>query len=357
MRETWCGWCGEGLDDRGLRRCTCASPTTARVDDREVRMETIERSSVPEPKVAAIQMPQPYFSQQQVALVKSQIAKGASDDELALFLGTCQRLRLDPFARQIFFVKRRERQRDGTYAEVGGTQVSIDGFRVVAERSGSYQGQTRPEWCGHDGRWREVWLAREPPAAARVGVHRKGFQDPIYAVARWDSFVQTKGDGTPVRMWSQLPDIMLAKCAEAQALRRAFPNDLSGVYAPEELAHADVIDVAPAPKPAAKRKQQPKLSDAREADEVLAWARANREPLARTDNAKRAQADEQLRAACARVGADEREVLAMAGLAAAVEDAVARREAHDAHASAEEPVDVGANEETRVDEPSEETTA
>lgn len=192
------------------------------------------------------------FTEEQIKTLQNTIAVGCTPHELALFLAAAKRAGLDPFTKQIYAMK------------MGGKlsiQTSIDGFRIIAERTGKYRGQLGPFWCGPDGAWKEVWLEKGAPAAAKVGVLREGFEEPIWGVARFASYAGTN-------LWQKMPEVMLAKCAEALALRKAFPNDLSGLYT------ADEMDQANEPRTVAK----PKRTVAEFKAEALAIAEATPPP-------------------------------------------------------------------------------
>jgi len=157
------------------------------------------------------------FQPEQIQLIKKQVAPNANDNELKLFLYQAQRTGLDPLTRQIYCIHR------------GGKmtiQTSIDGFRVIAERSGDYGGQDEPVFVESDGKI----------ISCKVTVYRfKGEQR--YPAAVGVAYMSEFNAGGP--MWSKMPHTMLSKCAEAVALRKAYPQDLSGLYTSDEMDQAE----------------------------------------------------------------------------------------------------------------------
>lgn len=158
--------------------------------------------------------------------------RGCDEVEIEICLETCRHLGLDPIAKQIWFIKIWD---SDLRREVLTPIVGIAGLRAAAHRTGEYGGPRDPQWCGPDGVWRDVWLEDGPPAAAKVSVWRKGFEEPAGGIVTYRSAVQTKKSGEPRAKWRTAPAEMLAKCAEALAIRRAFSLEVAGNYKVDEV--------------------------------------------------------------------------------------------------------------------------
>ena len=169
------------------------------------------------------------MSPEQVELIRRTVADGATNDELALFLHVAQRSGLDPFARQVYCVKRWNKALN---REVMSIQTGIDGYRLVADRSGKYAGNDDPEY-GENQKEGDLTV----PTFARVTVWKMvgGIRCSFTATARWSEYYPGEKQGY---MWRKMPFLMLAKTAEALALRKAFPADLTGIYVDSEMDQA-----------------------------------------------------------------------------------------------------------------------
>ena len=173
-------------------------------------------------KVEPITTPAIGFDSNQIQLLKTTICKGSSDDELKFFIYACQRTGLDPFARQIYSVPR------------GGQRViqtSVDGFRLIAERTGRYSPGREPTFV----------LDKEGNLMSATAYVKKQTKDGTWhEVAASAMMMEYDGKNT---FWKKMPYLMLAKCAECLALRKAFPAEMSGLYGQEEMQQADTNDV------------------------------------------------------------------------------------------------------------------
>ena len=225
--------------------------------------------AVAEPSsVAEIRPDQRRFDDNQRAILRQLGIEEATDGDLDLFFHVCRTTGLDPFRRQIYMIGRNtkvsewvddERANNGRrkvekWVTKYTIQVGIDGYRRNVREAAKKLGDTLrfegPWFTGEndftireDGEvvqhWRKVWPKHSAPYAARFVVIRNG--EEFEGIAHYDEFVQTGYQGEPNSMWAKMPRNQLAKCAEALADRRAYPDDLSGLVL-EDAAQPMIID-------------------------------------------------------------------------------------------------------------------
>jgi phage recombination protein Bet len=212
-----------------------------------------------------------HFTPEQVQLIKSLIAPKATDDELLLFLHYCTKTKLDPLARQIYCIHRRvkvKKQDDrgrwyDDFEERMTIQTSIDGFRVIAERTGQYGGVSEPEF---------FYDEKGIMDYCRIIVYRwRGDvrYEAAVAVAYWAEYAAMY-DGQPTGMWAKMPHGQISKVTEALALRKAFPQDLGGMYIEEEMDQADNTEQEQ-PKPAETVQAPPPPAAVTTGDDKIVW--------------------------------------------------------------------------------------
>jgi len=177
--------------------------------------------------------------EEQINLIKDTVAKGATDMELKLFLHQCKKTGLDPLAHQIYLVKRwnnKLKKNDMTI------QTGIDGYRVVADRTGKYAGSDDYKFDEGLTEYKMLQEKKTQPTTATVSVYKmvNNVRCSFTATARWDEYYPGDKQGF---MWKKMPFLMLGKCAEALALRKAFPQELSGVYVKEEMEQAGIEEI------------------------------------------------------------------------------------------------------------------
>ncbi len=165
-------------------------------------------------------------SNSDLEILKRTTFKGLDAQEIEFATNVCNRMKLDPFIRQIHFVPRKDKNGKKTIA----IQVGIDGLRLMAQRSADYAGSDDAVFDNED-----------KPQKATTTVYKMvgGQKCAFTATARWKEYYPGGAQGF---MWNKMPCTMLSKCSESLALRKAFPAELSGVYVEEEMHQADGPD-------------------------------------------------------------------------------------------------------------------
>lgn len=187
------------------------------------------------------------FDDETVSLIKKTVAKNADDNQLAMFLYQARKTGLDPLARQISCILRHNNKTGGMDMAI---QTTIDGYRLIADRTGKYVGSDDYVFDEGITQYEHILAKRGFPVTATVTVHKvvSGMVAKFTATAAWAGYYP--GDGNPGFMWRKFPYLMIGKCAEALALRKAFPNELSGLYTDDEMGQAEASHVViETPKP------------------------------------------------------------------------------------------------------------
>jgi phage recombination protein Bet len=161
------------------------------------------------------------YTNDQIDLIKSVYCSGATDQEFQLFLAIAEKKGLSILDNQIYSIQRGNKRT---------IQTSIDGFRLIASRTGRLIGNSDATFVEKDGKI----ISASVTIKMLVGSHVAEFT----ATAYMDEYMQVF-NGKPGGLWARLPRAMLSKCAEALALRKAAPNELSGLYTADELSQAD----------------------------------------------------------------------------------------------------------------------
>lgn len=169
---------------------------------------------------AALTVTGPVVTKDQIELIRRTVAAGATDDELRLHLYNCQRRGIHPLDGLLHFTKR-----GGKYTPV----ASIDLMRSRAAETGEYAGNDDPQFHGVPG-------DKDFAATATVWRFVQGQRCAFTATARWAEYYPGEQSG---HMWRKMPHVMCGKVAEALALRKAFPQVLSGLYEKAEMDQAD----------------------------------------------------------------------------------------------------------------------
>jgi phage recombination protein Bet len=212
------------------------------------------------------------LEEKQVALIRDLCAKGTNDQEFELFMQVCRKSKLDPFLRQIYCVLwPKDNGRTHEMVIITG----IGGYRAMAARDHNDFGGTSAATFSYFDPPSFTPAGKRIPESATVTAFRKGGIQSTGS-AYWEEYAPADLRKPRSDFWNRMPKVMLEKCAEAKALRKAFPG-LSNIFTPEEMDHRfqdvtpqgrqiSIAGVAPSgaivdPRAAAKVAQQAVLDE------------------------------------------------------------------------------------------------
>ena len=210
-----------------------------------------------------------------MAVMRNSLYPGAQDESIKMVLGYCRAAGLDPMHKPVHIVpmwdKNTKTMRDVIMPGIGS-------YRTQAARSGDYAGVSEPEF-GDDVTVTLDGVQVTYPAWCRVTVRRlmrNGQVAEFSAVERWtENYATQKRDSlAPNAMWLKRPYAQLAKCAEAQALRKAFP-EFGSQPTSDEMAGKELVEFdGTRDKQVAQQKPEPKVIPAYPDDKNAANAEA-----------------------------------------------------------------------------------
>ncbi len=215
--------------------------------------------------VVALQTPSPLrprdYDPAQLALIRRTVAADTTPDEFNMFIEIAKRAGLDPFRRQLYCIvynKDKPDKRKVTFI------TGIDGFRAVAARNKDYRPDDEEALIVYDDEAKNPETNPLGIVKATVKAHKmapSGEWFPVSGTAYWSEFAPLKDEWAwndekgkrlptgritldPSSNWYKMGRVMICKCAEAQALRKGWPEDLSGIYSPEEMDRP-MLDITP----------------------------------------------------------------------------------------------------------------
>lgn len=166
-----------------------------------------------------------FYNKEKIDLIKRTCCKDATDDELQLFIQVCKNTGLDPFAKQIFAIRRWDSSQK---RQVMTIQIGIDGYRLIADRTGKYiPGKDMEYTYDKDGK---LFSAK----AYGKKLTSDGTWHEISTTAFWNECVQKTKEGKATKFWEEMPLTMLGNSAERRLLKKICPADFAGIHTEEE---------------------------------------------------------------------------------------------------------------------------